>query len=140
MNKRRLLQLADLLEADANNPKGIQFDLDTWAERVGRERFPSRLKKLDCGTKACAVGLACLSGVFADEGLSWKTMSDENNIDPLYDGKVGHTAVERFFDITYDQFCRLFASAFYDEDQRIGADGERAVSQRIRGLVAGATV
>lgn len=27
MNKRRLLKLADLLEADARNRKGIKFDL-----------------------------------------------------------------------------------------------------------------
>lgn len=30
MNKRRLLKLASLLEKDANNEKGVRFDLDVW--------------------------------------------------------------------------------------------------------------
>ena len=35
MNKKRLLKLADLLEADANNPKGIKFDMGTWGDGKG---------------------------------------------------------------------------------------------------------
>ena len=36
MNKRRLLKLADLLEADAANRKGLKFDLEVVLIPSGR--------------------------------------------------------------------------------------------------------
>src|SRR5580704_5650057 len=67
MNKRRLLKLADLLEADAKNKKGIQFDYHHWGS-VGNREEP-----LSCGTSACALGLAAISGAFTRAGLGYTT-------------------------------------------------------------------
>ena len=65
MNKRRLLKLADLLEADAENKTGVQFDLKGW----GHSHDDDTPVAVSCGTTACAMGLAVLSGAFADAGL-----------------------------------------------------------------------
>jgi hypothetical protein len=61
VNKKRLLKLADLLEADAKNRKGIKFDLGTVAMSsaedgnfIKGELEPS----VSCNTVACAMGLA----------------------------------------------------------------------------------
>lgn len=139
MNKKRLLKLADLLEADAENPAGARFDLGTWAWSEGNDRFPTprSFKRLDCNTQACAVGIACLSGAFKDEGLRWRSLGDENNIIPLFDGWDGFEAVEAFFSITHDESHFLFVNHKYRDLPTKGADGERVVANRIRDFVSG---
>jgi len=69
MNKRRLLKLADLLEADAKNKKGVKFDLGTWGNL--NEGTPEE-EVISCGTTACAAGLAAMSGAFKKEGLGYR--------------------------------------------------------------------
>lgn len=138
MNTERLLKLADLLEADASNPDGIKFDLDTWAGYNGAEKFPSHAPKLDCRTQACAIGLACLSGVFKKDGLKWQPAPNDNNIIPLFEHKKNFEAVELFFGITDAEARHLFLRRSYwsaDLPTR-GAKAERAVARRIRDLVA----
>lgn len=134
----RLLRLADLLEADAANPKGVKFDLGSWAERPRAVLFPRQIKKLDCNTQACAVGLACLSGAFTADGLSWKPMAGENNIEPMFAGLEGYVAVMEFFDLDRGEAFHLFDMSHYTRDRlpSIGAEAERAVAVRIRELVA----
>lgn len=137
MNTQRLLKLADLLEADATNPEGCKFDLDTWATYDEDEYFPTKrkFKQLNCNTQACAVGLACLSGAFKAEGLSWRPSWEENNIVPLFKRKAGFPAVEAFFGINNDAAHFLFASYQYVRLPTVGAEGERAVAKRIREFV-----
>lgn len=132
MNKRRLLKLADLLEADAKNEKGIQFDIGTWGEtntaKVG----------MNCGTKACAMGLAALSGAFKRAGLTFKThrYGDVLEIDVMCKGDFGLGAASNLFDIEYSEAETLFTPSAYP-GRETGTVGELAVAARIREFVAG---
>ena len=142
MNRERLLKLAVLLESDAKNPNGARFDLETWASNAqGEADFPSprQFKKLDCNTQACAVGLACLSGIFKKDGLRWTSAPDENNIVPRFKGKDRFEAVEAFFDINERESRFLFVAAYYTRDDlsTAGAEGEIAAAKRIRRFVEG---
>ena len=124
MNKRRLLKLADLLEADAKNDKGVKFDLGAWAE------LPAGEVTLDCQTTACAIGLACISSEF--EELTYRRSGwQRNGLVPLFKDFRGWDAVQRFFGLTEGQAYRLFNDSSYPEDK-----GERAVAYRIRRMVA----
>jgi hypothetical protein len=133
MNKRRLLKLADLLEADAANECGIKFDLGLWASTEGNQKAP----ELNCGTTACAVGLACISGAFKRQGLTYT--SEWGGIWPHFDGLREWEAVEAFFGLSASESEFLFVdSHYYRVDlPTVGAAGERAVAKRIRDFVAG---
>jgi hypothetical protein len=128
MNKRRLLKLAKLLDADAVNETGVKFDLGCWGVKV------------DCGTQACAVGLACLSGAFKKEGLRYKIDSWHggfgNNLIPRFKKLKDWEAVEKFFGISDQQAVNLFSASAYLTYK--GAEAEQAVANRIRELVASA--
>jgi hypothetical protein len=129
VNKRRLLRLADLLEANAKNEKGVKFDLDSWA------KLPPGKVTLDCRTTACAVGLACISGEF--EELTYRRgLLTPSKLIPLFRELIGWDAVERFFGLNEDRAYRLFNDKFYPPEKRKGAKGERAVAYRIRRMVA----
>lgn len=131
MNKRRLLKLADLLEADAKNRRGIQFHFSEW----GTVRKPK--KPLSCGTTACAMGLAALSGAFKRQGLRYSIDQSYSEIDICFrvkDGTMlygGINAAMELFDISEDHATWLFTSHNGLSDTT-GADGERAVASRIR--------
>jgi hypothetical protein len=142
MNKRRLLKLADLLEADAKNKKGIKFDLGT----VGRPSDSEKNFKVgelepavSCNTAACAMGLAAISGAFKRQGLSF-VITRFGDINCTIDGR-GHfyaTAAERLFEISEPEAMFLFSPSEYcDEEPTTGAKGERFVAKRIRDFVAG---
>lgn len=134
MNKERLLKLSELLEKDANNPRGVKFDLSNWG-LVGDET-----KLLTCRTTACAMGLAAISGVFAKDGLSYRIttsgfivvhINDSRNV-----GVDGFEAAEILFGIDYDTAAWLFDTPGYSS-VATGARGERKVAKRIRDFVAG---
>lgn len=130
MHKRRLLKLADLLEADAKNKKGIKFDLGTWGT-IGDEEKP-----LSCGTTACAMGLAAVSGAFSRQGL--KHDPDYYRITFLWKGSRidGLPAAQKLFDISMRQAEEFFLP---NGDHPIdGAKAEKALAQRIRDFVAAA--
>lgn len=154
MNKERLLKLADLLEADAANPNGLKFDLGYWGIDARQAEADSYEKKqelqdlghcftkgqpvpVDCGTAACAVGLAALSGAFAPEGFTYQ-LTSMGDVEPVYEEDTTWGAVERFFDLTDAQSTRLFMSSSYPESK--GAVAELAVAKRIRGLCDGTYV
>ena len=123
MNKRRLLKLAKLLRANAKNKTGVKFDIESWG------KVPPGEVKLDCGTTACAVGLAVISGVFKKQGLSYQ---NQYGIPvPTYQGERGFFAVETFFNITEPQALYLFHKDEYALSLRQGAKAERAVATRI---------
>lgn len=139
MNKRRLLKLADLLEADAKNRKGIKFSLYT----VG-EAAPSvdEVVKVDCGTQACAMGLAAISGTFKRAGLGYALVNTDNItlVITTINGRVRDydDAAVKVFDLTHDQAHFLFTPGFYPFGMDMtGAKAERFVAKRIRDLVAG---
>jgi hypothetical protein len=68
-----LLRGADLLEANANNPEGMKFDLEDWLSNShggkGLTLDHSTLKA-NCGSVGCAMGLFAASGAFEKEGLT----------------------------------------------------------------------
>lgn len=150
MNTVRLLKLADLLEADAANPKGVKFDLDTWAsdarmidlkwdnDLIESLKYDPNTKiiPVSCQTAACAMGLAAISGAFKDEGLSWRINSDGWLV-PTFNETESFTAAEEFFDLDgYGEAEYLFSSDRYPHADRKGQQGELAVAKRIREFVA----
>lgn len=138
MHKKRLLKLADLLEADAKNRKGIKFDLAVVARKEEgdsqRDFRPGEQPTIDCGTAACAIGLACLSGAFKRAELTWHI--DEWGFEPMVAGKVGFEEAYRVFGLDEEYGDFLFLPDAYDKPMT-GARGERGVAKRIRDFVAG---
>lgn len=130
MNKKRLLKLADLLEADAKNKKGIKFDLNYFV-MPGQHMEPT----LDCKTSACAVGLACLSPEFQKEGLAWVPGASGKELVPTFGRNVGENAANEFFGIGAKDFRFLFMPYSYEVER--GAKAERVVAKRIRDFVSG---
>jgi hypothetical protein len=144
VNKRRLLKLADLLEADAKNKTGVKFNLGTVVEPSRRLSLDARAVPVSCGTQACAMGLAAITGAFKRAGLSYR-------VDPQYD--IGRVYIEttmygedteyddaamELFDITCDEANFLFTPSCYpDRAPKTGSRGELLVAKRIRDFVAG---
>lgn len=124
MNKRRLLKLADLLEADAKNKKGIRFDMGTWGE-VNDEAKP-----LSCGTTACAMGLAALSGIFKRAGVGYYITRGGGLLITMNGGGDAVGAAQDLFSISHAEAVYLFT-----ESEEVGAKGERAIAARIRRFV-----
>jgi hypothetical protein len=100
MHKERLTQMVAMLRSlppeglPAQGQERVEFDLGSW----------------NCGTSACAVGHACLSPVFTEQGLAYDRITG----DPLFEGRVAWPAVERFFDLSPDRAERLFADWRYE--------------------------
>ncbi|HEX8894422.1 MAG TPA: hypothetical protein VF783_13920 [Terriglobales bacterium] len=89
MNKERLTQLSTLLrELSPTNPVG--FDQTRWY----------------CGTSADAIGHACLSRLFTDQGL--RLQHNGFDWEPTYEGMGGWEAVEAFFELSSAEAERLF--------------------------------
>lgn len=143
MNTERLLKLADLLEADANNEKGVSFDLGAWIQK----RNPSgefttsgfvygEVVPVNCNTAACAWGLAAISGAFADDGVSY-TIDGYDRLIPTFLDKRYFVAAAYFFEISESESGFLFDPDFYPESKLRGRDGELFVAARIRELAAG---
>jgi hypothetical protein len=140
VNKKRLLKLADLLEADAANKKGMKFDLFEVAAPSNRH---SKAPAVDCGTTGCAMGLAAVSGIFRKQGLTFRTTPkfwDEAlwKLEMVMDGEV--VAYDEAAQILFDIHSRV-AGYLFDPDGYLpgsvpkGARGERRVAKRIRDLV-----
>jgi hypothetical protein len=133
MNKRRLLKLADLLEEDAANKKGIKFDLGLW----GASDEDDAPVSVSCGTTACAMGLAVVSGAFKRAGLTNYYGDSGDRICPVFEGYDGFEAAQRLFKISQDQSFFLFDQSQYPIGSTSGARGERYVAKRIRDFVSG---
>jgi hypothetical protein len=144
MNKRRLLKLADLLEADAENEKGVRFDLSAWARKDDGEGYFSmygfsakEVVPVNCNTAACAWGLAAISGAFKRQGVGYHIYPSSGVLVPTYKDKTEIHAAEDFFKISEEEAWFLFDPDEYPERKRTGAAGERFVAKRIRDFVAG---
>lgn len=134
MKNKRLLKLADLLDEDAKNKKGIKFDMYQWG-RVKNADHP-----VSCGTHACALGFAALTGKF--KGLGASISPDGRVRFKLDDILVEPDEVSKeIFGLTEDQFKYLFIGSAYLENEKFGVAGmegakaERRVAKRIRRLV-----
>lgn len=139
MNKKRLLKLADLLEADAKNKHGIKFNLDNWAadgDGDARAFYDVDVIPVNCNTQACAVGLACISGAFKRSGLGYD-IAYSGALVPSFEGLQQWDAVQSFFGLTTDEAGLLFSSDKYPTKKTKGAAAERYVAKRIRDFVAG---
>jgi hypothetical protein len=131
MNDEALLKLADMLEADAANPKGMKFNL----RKVIMVRTPLDTEpSISCGTVGCAMGLAALSGEFPGLGF---TTNHGNEYTTKWKGlRCSYSeAAELAFDIGYYTAQCLFGPQYYPEYLMTGADAELEVARRIRFLV-----
>lgn len=151
MHIPRLERMAALLDANAANPKGVQFNVRQWAAPAGSSEgdahFPTNHKvKVDCGTMACGMGLAALSGEFVKDGLSYNLIGSEAGgymllptfrDDNHHYAQEGFDAAEALFAIDMNDAEYLFDGGCYPTDQQKGAKGERAMAQRIRDFIAG---
>ncbi len=131
MNKRRLLRFAKLLEDDAKNDTGIKFNMSLWG------KVENRREPLSCGTQACAMGLAALSGVFEKAGLDYQFRQD-GKINFLWKGSPtnGYYAGAELFGLSDEQAGKLFTPNGVNQQ---GAKAERAKARQIRRMVARAS-
>lgn len=145
MNANRLERLADLLIKDANNPTGVKFNLRAWAKADGATvhesfKLDETTIKVDCGTQACAFGLAAISGEFAKDGLGWRILDQGLNggmLQPTYQGEVEYQAAEDFFGLHSGEAAFLFDPWEYPDDKKTGAEAELEVVRRIKYLLNG---
>lgn len=152
MKKQRLLKLVKLLREDARNKKGVSFDITVWAAPTGQRLFPgvpTTPLPVSCGTSACAMGLAVISGVFKKQGLNatYNLHHDGVSMEPIIalDGNtfLGYHAAAKLFGISPIEAVFLFSPTYYsdqhasvdDPGQMRGAEGERRVANRIAKFV-----
>ena len=132
IGRRRLYELADLLERDAKNKKGVSFDMNHW----GYTENPDN--PISCGTSACAMGLAALSGEFKKAGLTYE-FSELGELDFRFKGRFtnGVSAARRLFKIPLqDAYCLFTGGVSYGT----GAKAERHMARALRAYADGKTV
>lgn len=111
MNKQRLEQMVVML-------RGLppeKFNIGRW----------------HCGTSACAVGHACCSPAFQEQGLSLRKYDWE--CEPAFDGETSWEAVEKFFDIKPSAASYLFYDREYPNE---GETTALEVADRIESFIA----
>lgn len=147
MRTDRLLKLAELLEADAANPEGVKFDLTAWGYSTiaGGDRFDNKFRRdqkvipVSCDTAACAWGLAAISGIFKEEGVSFEISASERALVPSFNNLYGFDAAKAFFELGEDTDGLEQVSTLFDTPSYMflkGAPAELEVAKRIRELVA----
>ena len=142
--KNRLLKLARLLREDAANLKGVKFDLGYLVDLPSDPDVPL----WSCGTTACAVGLAAVSGAFKAQGLRLDT-SRMGNVyiegeEEAYGvgaarwscEKTWIDAAQTLFGLSRAEVAYLFTDDPYvvEGKKTYGAKGERNVAKRIEGV------
>ena len=138
----RLTKMRDLVEQHAAElerdtpPVDLpKFDLALWGCAVNSR------PKMDCGTQACAIGLACLSDAFAGEGFTYR--ADGMGLIPVLIGphchevETGWNAVEEFFGISPLTARKLFGKDWYSNGPTDGPLAARRVASRITRLLNG---
>jgi hypothetical protein len=133
MNRERLKRLAVLLEGYRDSDV-TRFDLQNWGKFESQRAGFLWLHQHSCNTAACAVGLACGSGIFAEDGLSYEVDKTNMELTPLFRDLEGWTAVKSFFDLDQVQAVKLFAQHSYELTE--GEAAARAVAARIRNMIA----
>lgn len=138
MNKRRLLKLAELLEADARRKNGVRFDQFDF----GTVDDVGRTAPMSCATTACAFGLAAVSGIFKKSAgltfaLTYNNDTKKHDIQFLIDGELTgpFRAAEMVFDLTGEAAEYLFGARGDFPNHGEGAAAERYAAKRIREFV-----
>lgn len=131
MHKRRLLKLADLLEANAGNKTGAKFDMSTFGDVTDADN------PISCGTTVCAMGLAALSGAFKRTGLTAKVDREHLpcfNVNFYWKGRETSpfVAAQRTFEITREDAKALFDGSLPLPNNGHGAKAERAMAKVLR--------
>jgi len=153
MREELLIRGAELLEADAAKPDGVQFDMATWVKPSVRQEgadayafafVPEEKPPISCATSACAMGLFCLSGAFEEEGLSYHFAKHgggyvllPNITDDAGYQRDGFLAAAELFDISYEDASYLFDPDNYPDNKVTGAEAELYVANRIREYILG---
>src|SRR5262245_33860776 len=98
----RLERLASLLADYVRQPAGdVTFDLDEWSlPKYSTKGHLWWKREVQCGTTACAVGFACLSTIFARDGLTYVIDHFDGGLVPIFAGKSNWPAVETFFGLS----------------------------------------
>ena len=147
MHTERLQLLVTLLEEVRDTPKpDTLFNLGSWAGEIAvnpaKHSLTSQWLALSsgrrqiltegfCGTRACAVGHACLDPRFNALGLRLDD-GNEGNF-PVFDGSTSWEAVEKFFGLSASQATRLFYKEEYPQGCRTPVQG---VIDRLKELLA----
>jgi len=137
MNAAALLKLADLLDGDAADPDGIQYDSLDYGTVHDQDKL------LSCETTACALGLAAISGEFADLGLGciMHIFDMHNNVARICftyraNRMKAIDAARLTFDLSIEDACYLFGGVVVDANgRRSSAAAERAHAAMVRCFV-----
>lgn len=137
MHKKRLLKLADLVEQSvekSHGRKGFQFDMDHWG-KVNLTKSDDA--KLDCGTSACMMGIAAVSGSFKRAGLRYNVVPSSYQptgwlkIYTTTEEHGGIASAMKVFGINEAEAAFLFL----DETNTTGKRGARYHAKRVRKFV-----
>lgn len=139
--KKRLLRLAKLLRKDAKCKTGIKFNMGDWGST---EDVDTKIG-MNCGTQACALGLAAISGEFKRDGLSFKTTADSpfcdpvNTVDFTYKGRECNAieAAMATFDIPQCVADYIFGGDATVRTNGEGAKAEIEMAEIIEGVCKG---
>jgi len=141
-HKVRLMKLHDLLieqaeHEEARDAARMRFDMGTWGEVGLRSREKGQhLSVHNCGTAACALGLAALSGEFSELGLGFReTECGDLSITFRSKGTPIRRAAEEIFGL--DGYGKGLFSGDNGGGPRTGPAAARHCAARIVKLVAG---
>jgi len=112
MKKEKLLEIANMLDVLKPTNK-MAFDMSSWKRKDG------------CGTTCCAIGWAVHKKMMPK---SFKIVKGMHSLVPRYKGSRGMNAVQKYFNIPYDDAEHLFAPSKLEETPKV-------VSNRIRKYV-----
>jgi hypothetical protein len=126
--KKRLLRLAKLLRKDAKCKTGVKFNMGDW----GSTEDENTKLGMNCGTQACALGLAAISGEFKREGLGFRNDIDFGDskrvttIEFTYKGRASNAieAAVATFDIP-----ECVADYIFGGDANVKTKGEGAKAE-----------
>lgn len=128
MHIERLSRLADLLESYRTPPGSPEFNMTVFYE------------EWNCGSAACACGLAALDPWFNAQGFTLTaggSMMDAKQLLPIYLGYLGFDAIKHFFRLDYLEMTHLFALAGYYQYRRPKREvTKEIVAARIREFIA----
>jgi hypothetical protein len=127
MHKNRILKLADLVEREAASKKSAKFDMTSWG-------FHKKAPALNCGTSACMMGLAAISGAFKHQGLRFDILGNDISIRTTKGAWGGISSAVELFGITNTEAADLFYPDATRPNQ--GKRGARHHAKRLRDFVA----
>ncbi len=140
VNIDRISRFIELLKADKDDPQGVKFNMAIWSEKEGQGKYcydEDEVGKVqvNCGTHACALGLAAISKTFEAEGLTYTI--NNGMLCPVFGELQEYDAAAAFFDLSRNDAVRLFDPFFYHPNNKTGAVAEQEVINRLIILLNG---